>query len=246
VRPLPGGDRGQGLDQIGSEALREWFGTNGKREPGLQRVCRCGSFEARPTYRSQGQEALEQHPNPAVRRAVRVLSMVGELHKRGFQKVRIMPMMAPSGVHWRCLIGPATLFYRNNGAMLQVSGSADEDDQSHALVARYTTGSENRYFDWTDAQKDNARQLADKFLERFSAIASSGAGHDYPYAGWYQHLLGLAERSWMPIVVCDWDIPRDRVTLLDQRPPEWHNDGTRDHPFLPLPPPGELPLDYSS
>lgn len=47
-----------------------------------------------------------------IRRAVRVLAMVGELHRRGFQKLRVMPFMSPSGNAWRCWIGPETLFYR--------------------------------------------------------------------------------------------------------------------------------------
>lgn len=29
---------------------------------------------------------MTQHPEPHVRRAVRVLAMVGELHRRGYQK----------------------------------------------------------------------------------------------------------------------------------------------------------------
>jgi hypothetical protein len=37
---------------------------------------------------------VTQHPEPHVRRAVRVLAMVGELHRRGYQKLRVMPFMA--------------------------------------------------------------------------------------------------------------------------------------------------------
>ena len=60
---------------------------------------------------------MPQHPEPHIRRAIRVLAIVGELHKRGYQRLRVMPFMSPSGVHWRCLIGPVTLFYRNHGAI---------------------------------------------------------------------------------------------------------------------------------
>jgi hypothetical protein len=61
---------------------------------------------------------VSQHPEHHVRRAVRVLAMIGELHKRGFQRLRLMPHMSPSGLHWRCAIGSADYFYRNHGARL--------------------------------------------------------------------------------------------------------------------------------
>jgi hypothetical protein len=34
---------------------------------------------------------MPRHPEPHIRRAVRVLSIVGELHKRGYQLLRVMP-----------------------------------------------------------------------------------------------------------------------------------------------------------
>ena len=102
---------------------------------------------------------MTQHPEPYVRRAVRVLAMVGELHRRGYQKLRVMPFMAPSGCYWRCWIGPDTLFYRNHGAFLCDEGY-DEEVQSNSLSARYTSGEENHYFGWRDAENDDARSLA--------------------------------------------------------------------------------------
>jgi hypothetical protein len=183
---------------------------------------------------------MPQHPDPTIRRAIRVLAMVGELHKRGYQKLRVMPFMSPSGNAWRCWIGPDTLFYRNHGAYLSDAGC--EEDQSISLSARYTTGAD-LYFDWQDADKDDARTLADKFLARFTRLAGQGEGWSYVYAGWYQRLLGLAERAWIPVVASDYgSFSFSRVTLEDHRPPEWRtaNDKT---PTLPLPPSGKLQED---
>jgi hypothetical protein len=130
---------------------------------------------------------MPQHPMPEIRRAVRVLAMVGELHKRGYQRLRVMPYIYATG-HWRCWIGPATLFYRNHGAMLM---------ERDSLVARYTSGAGNHYFDWEDAASDTARTLADKFLQRFAALTQCGRGWDYLYGGWYERLLGYAESGWI-------------------------------------------------
>ena len=67
-----------------------------------------------------------------------------------------------------------------------------------SLVARYTSGAGNHYFDWDDAASDTARSLADKFLQRFDSLTQCGRGWDYPYGGWYERLLGYAESGWIP------------------------------------------------
>jgi hypothetical protein len=185
---------------------------------------------------------MPQHPEPHVRRAVRVLAMVGELHRRGYQKLRVMPFMSPSGNAWRCWIGPDTLYYRNHGAYLCDTGYSEEV-QSTSLNARYTTGADH-YFDWQDADHDDARKLADKFLARFSRLAGQGEGWSYAYAGWYQRLLGLADRGWMPVVLSDDSTSSyKKINLHDLRPEDWRT-GNLKTPSLPLPPAGKLQRDF--
>lgn len=116
--------------------------------------------------------------------------------------------------------------------------------QSESLSARYTSGEENRYFGWTDAESDDARSLADKFVERFGALATQGEGWSYAYAGWYQRLLGLAERGWLPVVISDDDSSSlKQINLFDHRPPEWRTGQDVKAPSLPLPPAGKLQDD---
>jgi hypothetical protein len=115
---------------------------------------------------------MSQHPESHIRRAIRVLAM-GELHKRGHQRLRVMPYIAPSGGFWRCTIGAADLFYRNHGAILREILDPDSGD----TVARYSTAQENHYFDWRDAEQDNARSLV---AEGFQMLAGSIApSHAY-------------------------------------------------------------------
>ena len=176
---------------------------------------------------------------------MRVLSMVGELHKRGHQLLRVMPFMSPRGNHWRCWIGPVKFFYRNHGAILhELMPGSDDEAQERACIAWYTSGQTNQYSGWKDAQMDDVRSLADKFLNRFRLVADSSRGWDYPYAGWYQRLLGLAEAGWLPVVLRDYsEVSYDRIPLDDVRPREWHLD-QEEVPVLALPPPGELQQDY--
>jgi hypothetical protein len=111
------------------------------------------------------------------------------------------------------------------------------------LSARYTFGEENHYFGWKDAKNDDARSLADKFLGRFTKLASHGEGWSYTYAGWYQRLLGLADRGWMPVVLSDDSTSSSKkINLHDLRPAEWRTENEKK-PTLALPPAGKLQED---
>ncbi len=158
--------------------------------------------------------------DPSLRRCQRVLAMVHELHKRGYQRLRIMPGMSPSGAHWRVNITPKSNILRSHGAM-----ALDFDRQS----AHYTSADSNTYFGWQDAQGDTARDLAAKFLERFPELAAAGQGSDWEYAGWYVEMLGMAEKGALPISYDDWysKPPTNRLTTT--------NSGI----LIPMPPPGE-------
>jgi hypothetical protein len=77
---------------------------------------------------------MAQHPKAHIRRAVRVLAMVAELHKRGYQRLRVMPLLAPSGCYWRCVIASVNQFYRNHGAILSdTTAWAPADDQANRV-----------------------------------------------------------------------------------------------------------------
>ncbi len=163
---------------------------------------------------------MPRSADPVLRRCQRVLLMVHELHKRGHQRLRIMPGMSPSGMHWRVCITPVSNIRRSHGAM-----AAD----LHRLTANYTTGMDNAYFGWEDAREDTARGLAEKFVARFPEIAAAGVGQDWVYAGWYVEMLGVAEAGALPIAFADWYEPQVPGRLRT-------TDAARD---LPLPPPGE-------
>lgn len=157
------------------------------------------------------------------RRALRVLTMVGELHKRGYQRLRISPGMAPSGMYWRCRIFPAV-----------PAGATRASQRDVPLAAHYTTGMENRYFDWTDAHTATGRELATLFVERFPAIVERGQGDDWAYAGWYVRMLGIAERGHLPV---SYDDGYEDISTM----PSWPTTGFAspgDPPVtVPLPPP---------
>ncbi|XWW47028.1 hypothetical protein JYG30_06160 [Fibrella sp. USSR17] len=138
---------------------------------------------------NQAEASLKRPENEYVRYGIRVLAMVGELHKLGFQRLRIVPYISSSGMYWRCVITTVDRVLTSHGAMFIYQYSTD---------ALYSMGMENKYFDWADAQNDSARELAAKFMQRFPELVERGRGDDWPYAGWYQYMLGTAERGALP------------------------------------------------
>ena len=110
--------------------------------------------------------------------------MVCELHRMGFQRLRIMPYEHPMG--WRLAVAPWDRFSLRNGASLK-------DNDWEGVPIYSSAGGGNRYFDWEDAKGDNARALAEKFLFRFPDVAKHGAGRHWNYAGWLSELVGVLE-----------------------------------------------------
>lgn len=140
---------------------------------------------------SSGAERPEQN-------ARRLIRMVHEAHKRGYQLLRIMPGLSPSGMHWRCSIFPAQSASGTHGAMV-----AHDQPQ-----ARYTTADGRRYFGWRDAADVGPRTLCAMFLARYPEIADRAHGRDYEYAGWFVELLGHVDSSIFPISFDDWYFER--------------------------------------
>lgn len=170
-----------------------------------------------------------------IRRAQRCMRMLTELHRLGFQELRGMPYLNPLG--FRFAIAPKRYFSERNGAVIPTSLLTGE----HVAL----TGADD-FFGWQDAAKDDARALAEKFIERFPEIANQGRGRDWAYAGWLAELVGFLEQGdWIPALW--WEnmkgTPEDLRSL-----PIWvaGKDNFRwegvastispDNPVFPLPP----------
>lgn len=149
----------------------------------------------------------------------KILRMVSELHLRGFQKLRIAPGMAPSGMYWRCSITSVNNISNRNGAKLLTW---------EKLSAHYTSADERKYFGWENVAHVTPSRLADLFVKRFPKIVDSGEGSDWAYAGWFIEMLHLTYPNELPIAYADWSLPRDYLTTV----------GERDDVRIPLPPPG--------
>ena len=105
---------------------------------------------------------------------LRRLEMVEELHRRGLQRLRITPSIAPSGLYWR----------------LSVHAEGCDD------VDRWTSGNPDDGLD--------AGASADRFVSEHPALAEAGRGDDPAYVAWLHRVVELAGQGWLPYFFADW------------------------------------------
>jgi len=122
-----------------------------------------------------------------------VFLMLLELHQRGYERLRVVPGMSPSGMHYRCSVTPARNVFADHGAI------AIND----TLIARHTSANGRRYFEWDDVEGASPESLAGFFVERFPRIAKLGLGADPAYAEWFGEVLGLVARGVFPVAYDD-------------------------------------------
>lgn len=171
--------------------------------------------------------------DPATRRACRVLAMAHELHKAGYQRLRIAPGYSADGREWRCVLASAD----NVGSEGWIPGSS-------GYSASYETKQGNKFFGWTDAGEDDARKLAAKFVERFPELARASAGRDWTYAGWLSTVLGQVENGRLPALYSGKDFFPEPQDTPAPPPSAWsiaHGDvglvANADLALSDLPPP---------
>lgn len=126
--------------------------------------------------------------DPTLLRCTRVLELVHELHKAGYQRIRISPGMSRGQRIWRC---PIT--YDEN---IEDDGFTIRDfGSSTGHVASFTSGDRGDFFGIKGSAHLGAKYLAEKFLNSYPTIALKGAGRDWMYAGWLTDVLGRAEQG---------------------------------------------------
>ena len=159
--------------------------------------------------------SMTPSPNMTVRRGTRVMAMVQELHKAGYQRIRISPGISGSGMHWRCNVTFA--------ANVAADGySVIDFDHEAGRVALYTSADGADYFQWKGAAAMTAREMAEHFIKAFPRIAEYGAGRDWLYAGWLTEVLGRAEKGRIQDLLAlyaDYPLDEEEFRLWQPPPP---------------------------
>ena len=160
----------------------------------------------------------------------RLLLMVRELHRRGYERIRIAPGLAPRATAWRCAIVPAELTCREHGALLPPGPRLP----GPPTQAHYSTAQGGGYFGWTDVAADRPELLALKFLGRCAPLAAAGRGADLAYATWYRDMTAATVPLDLPYAYSDGE--------GDGRLERSHLRTTAGN-WIPMPPPGQAPYE---
>jgi len=154
---------------------------------------------------------ISQSPasDPATRRGCRILAMVHELHKAGYQGIRAFGAKSQHSPHWFCYITTADNVSATGWCPINwgqgLAGCSNRDAN---------------FFGWTDVAHASARELAQVFIQRFPVIARLGAIQDWTYAGWFGEILSQAEQGRLPVAMSDFefnwkDVPQPPPPRVD-------------------------------
>lgn len=160
----------------------------------------------------------------------RIFLMVRELHRLGFERLRVSPGMSASGNSWRCSIVPASCISQAHGSKMGHSSleKLEEATKKEFWAYTYGSGQQQEPFGWKDAYFDSPDHLAHKFIERQPEVAFSGWGSDLTYATWYQEMLDQTQPNGVFVSYADYALPRDFLVQM-----------VSGEVNVTLPPPGE-------
>jgi len=153
--------------------------------------------------------------------ARRLLLMVAELHKLGYEGLRATPFMSPSGCYWRCAIVPANQTDPAHGARLA-------DNVVYETLPRYSSGDEDNYFGWANMRPKTPLILARRFIVEFPKIAEQGKRPDSAYVAWFTDMLEKTAPNGVIYAFGDCEAPEGRMQtsfcdngVLVRVPPVW-------------------------
>lgn len=148
--------------------------------------------EQRPGV-GQGTVSESAPTESPLRRSARVIAMLAELHKAGFQRLRLGRIEAAAGSVWAAAILPASHLAADGVTPRDLRG-----DRAEGWLVEYHSAQGAHYFGWRDAEGKTARWLAARFIERFPTLARDGFGRDWGYAGWLAEVHGRVEHGVLP------------------------------------------------
>lgn len=120
-----------------------------------------------------------------MRNRQKLLFMVKELHKSGFENLRIVPSVSPSGLSWRCE------FITNKGELYHASDwiSRFEEDKKEI--------------------KHSPQELADIFLRENLNFLNKCKGDNNKYVQWYKTMIESLKDNELPYAFSDYFSPSD-------------------------------------
>lgn len=172
----------------------------------------------------------------------RVLLMLRELHRMGFERLRAPAYMYP--IAWRCPIVPSHWTQQEHGGLLDNAASAPECYSSvQPGEYTYSSSSEQYPFNWPDVAFASPQELAARFVRECAEIVAAGWGPDREYVDWFERVLEMTKPNGVYYAVSEYEPPTDIIypfmtsaTRIPSPPPglakqdEWQDFATRLRP----------------
>ena len=134
----------------------------------------------------------------------KLLKVAMELHHAGYEKLRIVPSLAPSGMYWRCEFL-----------------SADKSARCNTSNWIFKIENENILKEILAS----AKELAKIFILENSLFIEKCLGKDAAYVTWYKNVISNLKEGELPYAFADWEIPTDTwATNLDRKISAYPND----------------------
>lgn len=129
--------------------------------------------------------------------AYELMQILHELHKLGYQKLRWMSYMAPTGLSLRCHITTQDHIIVNQ----EIIFDKNQGEVWFASVASMSTG-------------EDIKPLVKTFMDENPRLLELGKGEDSEYVEWFNKLLSLAKKGQTPIFYGDyWTLPIGRIKV---------------------------------
>lgn len=98
----------------------------------------------------------------------KLLFMVQEIHKRGYEKLRVIPSLSPSGLSWRCLF---------------IVDTKKEEFIASNWIYKHEKEDSSKEISLT------AKELADLFIGENIDFINNCKGENEEYTRWYSQML---------------------------------------------------------
>lgn len=154
--------------------------------------------------------------------AYELMQILHELHKLGYQKLRWMSYMAPSGLSLRCHITTQDHIIVNQ----EIIFDDNQGEVWFTSVGAMTTG-------------EDIKPLVRTFMDENPRLLEIGNGEDSEYVEWFNKLLSLAKKGQTPVFYGDyWTLPIGRFKVGKDTMPtpptsmrlmSWNIDGIKAH-----------------
>lgn len=151
-----------------------------------------------------------------------LMKILHELHRLGYQKLRWMSYMAPSGLSLRCHITTQDHICVNR----EIVFGGDPNEIWCTSIGAMTTG-------------EDIKPLLETFMNENPRLLEIGKGNDPEYVEWFNKLLSFAAEGQTPIFYEeDWSLPMGRIKVGQYKMPtppttmrliSWNIDGIKAH-----------------